>query len=338
MISGVNSSQFVPASKVPARSTDWLWNLRIALGELTLLDGDPGTNKSSLAIDLTARVTCGSAMPDGADGIDGGVLLLTAEDSIPKTVIPRLRAAGAKMSRVWFPTAPLSIPADIGAIEHAVVRYAAKLIVVDPLMVFLGREANRDQSVRQALGPLKDLAERFNLAVLLIRHLNKSGGRRSLYRGAGSIGIVAAARSALLVGNDPDDANLRILAHVKSNLGPLATSLLFEPVDGDGGAMTLRWHGESTRTADDLLSPRRECGSRLGAAKDFLFVTLAHGAVPEKDIAAKAADLHIAQKTLRRAKEDLGVTASRRGGRHGQWLWELPPHAVPKVVSESGHL
>ena len=135
-------------------------------------------------------------MPDGTLGTAGGVVLLAGEDSIRKTLPFRLTKANADMSKVGVFTEPLSIPHDLEVIEETLFRFGAKLLVIDPLMAFLGRDANGDQSVRQALSPLREIAERSNVAVVVIRHLNKSGGRQSLYRGSGSIGIVAASRSA----------------------------------------------------------------------------------------------------------------------------------------------
>ena len=44
------------ASEVKPRPVEWLWADRIPLGKLTLLDGDPGTCKTTLLLDLAARV------------------------------------------------------------------------------------------------------------------------------------------------------------------------------------------------------------------------------------------------------------------------------------------
>ena len=46
-------------------------------------------------------------------------------------------------------------------------------------------------------------AERHGVAVLAVRHLTKGGSGNLLYRGLGSIGVIASARSALLIGPDP---------------------------------------------------------------------------------------------------------------------------------------
>src|SRR4051812_47164300 len=48
-------------SELRPEVTDWLWPLRVPKGELTVVDGDPGANKSSLLLDLAARVSAGRA-------------------------------------------------------------------------------------------------------------------------------------------------------------------------------------------------------------------------------------------------------------------------------------
>src|SRR3990172_3145876 len=76
----------------------WLWPGHIPLGKLTIIDGDPGLGKSLMTLDLAARTSTGSPMPDGSRGdVQGpaGVVLLTAEDDPEDTIRPRLHAAGA---------------------------------------------------------------------------------------------------------------------------------------------------------------------------------------------------------------------------------------------------
>jgi predicted ATP-dependent serine protease len=50
-------------SEVDEESVEWLWEGRIPLGKLTVIDGDPGTGKSALTTDLAARVSTGREMP-----------------------------------------------------------------------------------------------------------------------------------------------------------------------------------------------------------------------------------------------------------------------------------
>lgn len=183
------------------------WADRIPLGAITLLEGDPGNSKSTLSYDLAARVTVGSPMPGSIDPTEpAGVMLLQAEDHLGQVTRPRLAAAGADLDRVRaydktdISGGPLLIPNDIRVIEEAILECEAKLVVIDPFTAFLAVNANSEQGVRKAIAPMPSMAEKHGVAVLAVRHLNKGGSGNAIYRGIGSIGLIAAARSALLIG------------------------------------------------------------------------------------------------------------------------------------------
>src|SRR5437016_5320463 len=126
---------FTLMSAVQPQDTRFL-GVGIAFGELSLLDGDPGTNKSSVLLDFAARVSTGRPMPDGTRTEAGGVLLLMAEDSVAKTIRPRLEAAGAALTRIAILNQPVSIPKDRLIIEEAALKLNAKLVIIDPIMAF----------------------------------------------------------------------------------------------------------------------------------------------------------------------------------------------------------
>jgi hypothetical protein len=315
-------------SDVAVKEVQNLWPPYVPLGELTVLDGDPGTNKSSLTLDLAARVSTGAPMPGAKKGTKpGGVLLLAAEDSMRKTLPLRLEAAGADQTRIAALDETLTIPANLATIEAAACKIGARLLIIDPLMAFLGRDANNDQKVRQALMPLRALAERTNVAVILVRHLNKSAGRYSLYRGSGSIGIIGTTRSALLIAKHPDDANMRVLCHQKCNLSPEGPSLLFEPVSDDHGGVRIECRGQCDFKGKDLLKAPKDHEDKLETARKFLLNALADGPVEQKKLKAMAAQAPIAWRTLERAKEVLGGVSRRQGwGPGSRCFWELPKH------------
>jgi hypothetical protein len=219
----------------------------------------------------------------------------------------------------------VTIPEDLAVIARAAVSISARMIVIDPFTIFLGRNANNDQAVRQALTPLRHFAERTNIAVVMIRHLNKSGGRRALYRGSGSIGIVAAVRSAFLVAKHPDDANMRVMCQTKNNLGPIAPSQLFEPVTAANSSVRIDWRGECDLIADDLLAASKDGGNKLEEAQQFLIGLLASGPVEQVVVQERAAAHAIAYRTVERAKSLLGISSHREGfGPGSVVLWELP--------------
>jgi len=231
-------------TEVTPQPVEWLWQMRIPKGELILIEGDPQTAKSLLTVDLAARVSTGRPMPDGSPGVaPTGTLILSGEDSISKTLFRRLKGANADMERIGVLTEPITLPDDLSIVEKAIDQIGAGLLVIDPITMFLGRSINNEQSVREALSPLRDLAERTGIAVVLVRHLAKRVQQPVLYRGAGSIGVIAATRSAFMVVRHPANRDWRVLCHTKSNLGPLTQSLLFQPTQNEFNEVCIDWIG-----------------------------------------------------------------------------------------------
>jgi hypothetical protein len=329
------------AEEIELKPTDWLWSERVPMHAITVLAGDPGLGKSLLTISLVAKLTRGEF-----GGQPGDAIMLTAEDPLAQTVRPRLEAARADIARVHFGgisrdgfETPILLPDDVQALRGLVLEREAGLVVIDPLMAHLGGMINswKDQMIRQALAPLHAMAEETGAAVLVVAHLNKGQGTDPLQRLGGSIGIPAAARSVLLLGRDPDDpdGNRRVLAHAKSNLGPLSPSLAFAlegvPVTDTGiEAGLIREVGTSTHRAEDLLSiERRERGARLAEATAFL-----DGELRErrprlvKELIERAKHSGITEQTLKRARQELGVESNKLDFDRG-WTWSLP-------VAESG--
>ncbi len=329
-----NSSVGTLLSEVEPERVEWLWPGRVPLGKLTVLDGDPGLGKSAVTLDIAARVSADLELPGGERYGPAGVVLLSAEDGLADTIRPRLDAAGADTERVLaLSTVPegkaermISIPRDLAVIERAVMRVAAALVVVDPLMAFLSGDTNshKDQDVRRALAPLAALAEKTRAAVLIVRHLNKAEGGNSLYRGGGSIGIIGAARSGLVVAEDPQDPERRILAPNKNNLSRPAPSLVFGMETAENGAARVVWHGQSDLSAAQILeSPADGEGkSALSEAKEFLLDELRDGPMAAKQVKKNAREADVSERTLKRAKQELRVRSEKESD--GSWTWRLP--------------
>lgn len=321
-------------SEVQPERVEWFWEGRIPLGKITLIEGDPDNGKSAMTTDLAARVSTGRSWPDGAPCRRGGAVLLNAEDGLADTIRPRLDAAGGDASRVLALATVgdgehermLSIPEDLGLIRRGIERVGALLVVVDPLMAFLSGDVNahRDQDVRRALAPLKTLAEDTGAAVVVIRHLNKGSGASPIYRGGGSIGIVGAARSALLVARHPEDDSRRVLARVKNNLAEPVPSLAFELTGTAEGSVRVEWRGETHHAADALLSAPTDPEERsaLEEATDFLREELGDGPVWNVEVKKGARGAGFSEATLKRAKTTLGVRSTKEGD--GSWFWSLP--------------
>jgi len=306
----------VKLSQVQKKPVIWLWPGYVPLGKLTVLDGDPDLGKSTLLLDLAARVSTHGVMPDGKQGVNGGVLLLSAEDGVEDTILPRLLAAGADVDRVEV------------KIEEDLKRINARLLLIDTLSAYLSVDTRSDQEVRRALHPLKLIAERCRCAVIYLRHLNKSTDTRAMYRGGGSIAIIGAARAGLLVGRDPDNGR-KVLAQTKHNLGPEMPSLTYELALSEHDVCRIVWTGTSPRRADELLhapptvaarAEEEEEKSKLAIAREWLRDFLDEGPRPVRVCHAEAGKVGITKQTLQRAATAL-VGKPKKS--EGVWHWSL---------------
>jgi hypothetical protein len=194
------------------------------------------------AYDMIARVTNGEGWPDAAPCATGGprsVILLEVEEHLESSIVPRLIAAGANMSRVhYIKGAPLddqdrtrliSIQRDADAIERLARQLGdVALVVVSPITSYLGEvEQNSNEQVRnEIIHPLKTMAEELGCAVVILKHPNKEWRNTDpLERIGGSAAWTEAMRCVVYIGDDPDqpegETNPRRCAHwVKFSLGP----------------------------------------------------------------------------------------------------------------------
>src|SRR5258707_6419967 len=255
--------------------------------------------KSLLAINIAACVSTGRPMPDDTPGRQGNIILIAPEDSAEDTIKPRMEAAGGDPSKVFLLNTiedidekrlavyarTFSLSRDLDDLEREIKRTNAILVVLDPLMAILGRniDSSRDQDVREVFTPLAQLAERTGCAILIIRHLNKGSSDNILYRGAGSIGIIAAARIGLLVAHDTNDDQKRVFATIKNNLSKIAPNLTYQVVENELGVPYTQWLGENHYNTSTLLRP----GMNLSFERQEIFRVLkeASGPLDAKEIA-----------------------------------------------------
>lgn len=354
-LEGSPASVVVRVDTIAAQSVRWLWPGRIPFGKVTVLDGDPGLGKSVVTLDIAARLSRGAGMPDGARvDLAGpqGVVLLTAEDDIADTVRPRLETAGADLERIAALVRlrdeqgeRLPTLADLDSVGRAIRTVDAALVIIDPLMAYLPdeRDAHRDHDIRRALAPVVALAARTGVAMIVVRHLNKSSaGLNPVYRGGGSIGIIGAARSGLLVAPDPDapDSGRRILAVTKSNLSAPVPALAYR-IEAPEGVAHVVWEGFTAHTAAALLALPELPAERtaLDEATEFLTEILAQGAaLSATEVKAAARQAGIAERTLDRARHRAGVVARREGfGPGATYVWvACTPSPKYAVLGEHG--
>ena len=277
----VTIQSFAELAELEPERLRWLWPGRIPYGKLTLLAGDPGLGKSWVTLDLAARISAGGTLPDGGNVETADVLLLSAEDGAVDTILPRLAAQGADLQSIHRINLAvgrgreeymLDLSRDFAEIRRNVEGTGASLVVIDPVLAFTGQlDTHRGTAVRRVLSPLAIIAEQTEAAIVGVMHLTKGSHKaNSLYRVAGSISFVAAARSVLLVATHPENPDLRILAQLKSNLAEIGPPLEFH-IDGSGNDPSLVWDGIADFTARErLMLPDREHRLQLGKATKFL--------------------------------------------------------------------
>lgn len=331
--------RMVSMEDVTERPIEWLWEGRFALGRLSVLAGNPGTGKSYLTCDMAARVSTGSAWPDGSPCDRGSVLLLNAEDDAADTIKPRLRLHGAAMERVHVlsgvydssrddeQTDLMVSLSDVPMIEAALKRIPdCRLIVIDPVGSYIGRgDTNKDNEIRAVLAPIAKLSESYGVAVLLVMHRRKGSQGRADDTVLGSRGFTGIARSVWHLGADVADAERRLLLSGKSNLAKQSTGLAFSIVDD-----AIVWEPDPVQmTADDAMSNERDREHDDGAmsatseARDWLRHWLSDGPKESKETKAAAKQDGIAERTLQRAAQKIGIDP-KPGGYGKRWVWALP--------------
>ncbi len=343
----------------------WLWPGRIALGKLTLIAGDPGLGKSLITAAMAATVSKGFLWPvDKTPSPIGDVMLLSAEDDPADTTRPRLDAAGADCRRIHVLKAVQEVDAegtpiqhmfsfkrDIAALEELLSTLPdCRLLIIDPVSAYLdGTESHNNSDVRGLLAPLAELAAQYKVAVVLIQHFNKSGGGNAMYRSMGSIAFVAAARAAYIVTKDQNNPSRTLFMPTKNNLAKDSTGLAYSIVSAENDAPVIAWDLQPVAiTADEALALPKPDEERTATddACDFLQDLLSGGSVKASEVQKEARGAGISEKSLRRAREKLGIKPYRITFTGG-WMWgfaqdaqssqDAPPQKEG-ALGEVGHL
>lgn len=339
------------AADIRCEPIEWLWPGFLPKGKLVIKAGAPGSGKTTIAMQEVATVTTGGRWPDGTRAPVGNVLIWSGEDDPADTLVPRLKAAGADVSRVFFvgdnltddEPRPFDPATDMPVLEMQAERIGnVALTVLDPIVSAVQGDSHKNSEVRRALQPVVTYAARTGSAVLGISHFTKgTAGRDPTERVTGSVAFGALARLVMVTAKGEDGS--RLLARAKSNIGPDGGGFAYalEVANVDGVETTrIRWGEALEGTARELLgnaevvqeSPRE-------SAAQWLADMLSGAEVPVKTLRTEANAAGLSWRTVERAKAEIGAIAERISVGNdgaGRWYWRLPDKTANPTTNYGG--
>lgn len=349
---------------LPDHPAQWLWPGRIPRGAVTLIIGDSGRGKSLLTLDIAARVSAGAPWPDGAPAsTPGHVLLLSAEDSLLRTVRTRLSALDANLNRVHYINsgqwnAPTETPSDtyfrigrstafgsVPSFRHDAASRDAehlkdaaesiddcRLIVVDPISAYLRESVDGDlDATRISLAALASIADATGAAIVAVAHRDQLLEGHDKRRTSPIRALAAMARAIHLVDRFPADSSRNILITAKCNLAAPAPPLTYRVTSDALGGPSIEWSFAPTDFEfEGLQPPRAALASRAqrltetDRAVAWLHGALAAGPVASLELTQRAKAAGISARTFTRARTRLGVQASKPNQVGATWQCALP--------------
>jgi RecA-family ATPase len=306
---------------VKPKEISFLWHPYIPFGKISILCGDSGLGKTTLALDIASRLTTGRSMPLSNDKpITGSVLFQSAEDDLSDTLLPRCIKAGADLSKIESIEADgLNIDDDCEIIEQHIKETNARFLLLDPIQSFMGRSAdmNRITDIRRLLSNLGSIVSRNDCAALVIAHQNKSNGATNeLHRVYGSVDITATARSVLRISKSENDPETRVLSHIKSSTTRPAPPIAFR-IEHDSQIVYL---GEYDNDFDGNVYEIPDDNSKRAKAIEIIHSMLQDGPREGTEIFKACTDIGISTRTVERVKKELNIRSGRDGIKH---VWYL---------------
>ena len=312
--------KMIRMSEVQSQEVKWLWYPFIPYGKLTIIQGDPGDGKTTLVLNIAAKLSKGEHLDNDMNVQESvNVIYQTAEDGLADTVKPRLELAGADCEKILvIDESDKSLSMADERLEEAIAKTRAKVLILDPIQAYLGggMDMNRANEARDMTKKLGALAEKYQCAILLIGHMNKASGNKAAYREMGSIDFFAVARSVLLVGRIEGEPNTKAVVQIKNNLASFGYPKAF--MLSETG---FHWLGDYEITADEVLGGIAPKANKLEQAKQMLReLAETTNMVQSNEIFEMADKQGISKRTLENAKKELGIRAKKI---NNSWYWEL---------------
>lgn len=299
-------------SEVVSTPVRWLWYPFIAIGKITLLQGDPGDGKSTMMMNLIATVTTGGRLPNGVHLEKAEkVIYQCSEDGASDTIKPRLEKEGADCRKVAFINEEIAcgLTLDDERIRNAIIEFRPRLVVIDPIQAYLSSETDLQIAgrARRLMHHLGMWATAYDCAIVLIGHLNKKEGTKGLYRSLGSIDVVAAARSVLQVERNPENTSIRLVRQIKNSLGSDGAEIGFSITEEDGFQWLDSSDKQNDEAQDEVQKDSADFKTKAEKASFLIKKLLAEGDMPSKGIYETLKKAGISRRTIEETKKVLGI-------------------------------
>lgn len=343
------------ASEVISRPKTWIYPNWLQEGELTVLAAPPGAGKTTFASALAAGITRGEVYslghgltPTGA----GHVIIVNREDDVETALVPRLKAAGADLTRVHFIGCKVGLDSvssfsffneqDLDRLECRVdlLGKNLRLIIIDPIYYVVDGEASNNHKAREAYERLASFAKRMPCAILGIAHTVKNTrNKQPLARVGGPPALREVPRAIILLariqGGPTESGGTHVMVHAKNNEGKLDGGYEYRQMavdipEANGLIETTKLviTSQLTDSAEEILN-MADGGKPAKAllksqvAENFLHAVLAEGPLPKHKIMELAEKAGVRSGTLLYAKNSLKILTHKQKG-DGRSVWRLP--------------
>ena len=339
-------------STVEITEPKWLLANTIPKHEITIISGPGAVGKTYLTCYFASLSTKGHSW-NGVPCEKGCVLFFAGEGKTDRFVA-RLKNNGAdlnlcgilegkeiydKKSKQWF-LDPIVFQ-DRDAIERAIDEWAEKtglpvqFVVADPIGNFVGdAKIGRDAEVRRFLTPLQQIAEKKDIAIILVAHHGKASHSQSQHQVLESVGFVNTARSVWQIYRDKEDKDLRYFAPSKTNdcIDPKTVSYRIVPPQGEVQIVDT----DIDKNADDFMNEdRRNSGAgrkntKLVQCISWLAQLLKGGDRLQSEIMKLAKEMEFGKSTVNAAKRELEIESIRES-KNDPWQWHFPSDAEIEI-------
>jgi len=312
------SLNIISADQIQEEDLTWFWDNRIPGGMYSFVVGDPGAGKSFLSCYFAAVASTGGLWGDGlpfGDPVD--VLMFVSEDHISKVFVQRLRAAGADMNRIkicqWIKSEtadeiPFVIQQNIDILKNYLIQNPrCKLVTLDPITGYMGdANQNSQADVREALIPVKHLAETMDITVVGFSHLNKKVDMDMQHRSIGSVAFNAVPRAVWGVFAKEDDDGFsedkrRFFFPIKDNLCINPDAMEFSIIDNAvvfGGKL-------SRQEMNNQIDSTKKTPTKKEQAKEIILNALQDGDIESDALIQIVTSQGISERTATDARKEL---------------------------------